>query len=218
MRRCVGLTEFVWASLPEERKILWKYFFRCVSIAGAFFVTKTENIYFDLFLGFFTAAFLIIVIETQRSYSRLSPNFRKKNIRIAIFLGSWGVATLGFAFFLQAAFTATITVFYSDVLPAFYRSQNELTPIVTFLVFLVAAPIACIRIFRQLNFKEFIYTNPRNGLKKLLIYKNPKATSFFMFAYMELFTLIVCLIYSSSVAVITKVFLELKIFSGGNVG
>ena len=57
MKKCLGLTEFVWATLGEEKRIAWKYFARVVALVGAFFVAKTGNIYFDTALGAMTALF-----------------------------------------------------------------------------------------------------------------------------------------------------------------
>ena len=151
----------------------------------------------------------MIVIETQRSYSRLRPSFRKLNIRIAIGLGSWGIALLGVAIFSHAAIAAGATVLATDVLPVLRRSSNVLTQSVTLLAFLIALSVAVVRTFRKLNVKELVCNLPRNGLKQLLVHKKPKATSFVLFAYMELSALLVCLVYASSVAEVAKIFLQL---------
>lgn len=207
MSKCYGLTEAVWTELPEDKRISWKYFARLIGVLGAFFVTRTGNVYFDAVLGLSTALFLMIVIETQRTYSRLKPSFRKRNIRIAIALGSWGVAVLGIAIFSQAALATTASLVSSDVLPALNRSASSLTHIVTLLALLLAIPAAVVHAFRQLNVMALVYKIPRDGLKRLLIHKQPKATTFGLFAYMELSALLVCLAYASSVAEVSNVFL-----------
>jgi len=156
-----------------------------------------------------TAIFLVIVIETQRSYSRLSPKFRKRSVRVAISLGSWGVTVVGVAIFSEAGLVSATTVLSNEVLPLLNRSSNPLAQVIIVGAFLVAVPVALIRSFRQLRFEELIYTLPRNGLKQLLIFKQPKATSFPLFAYMELSATLVCLVYASSVAEIAKVVMSL---------
>jgi len=209
MRKCQGITEPCWASLSEDHRVSWKYFSRIVAIIGAFFVTKTGNPYIDWSLVAITAIFLVIVIETQRSYSRLSLKFRKRSVRVAISLGSWGITVLGIAMFSQAGLVSAATVLSNEVIPSLNRSSDLLAQVIIVGTFLVAVPIALIRSFRQLRFEELIYTLPRNGLKQLLVFKQPKATSFPLFACMELSALLVCLVYASSVAEIAKVVMSL---------
>lgn len=204
MRKCLGITEPYWSSLSEEHRTSWKYFSRFVALIGALFVTKTGNGYIDWTIGAFTAAFLVLVIETQRSYSKLKPLYRKRCIRIVISLGSWGVAVFGAAIFAHASIASAATVFSSDVMPALNSGSDSLVKVLTFAIFLVAFPVAVLRSFRQLRFEELIYHLPRNGLKQLLVFKQPKAMSFPMFAYMELAALLVCLVYASSVADLVK--------------
>lgn len=204
MRKCLGVTEPCWSSLSEEHRTSWKYFSRSIALIGALFVTKTGNIYIDWTIAAFTAAFLMIVIETQRSYSKLKPLYRRRCIRIAISLGSCGVAVFGAAIFAHASIAAAATVFSSEVMPALNSNSAPLVKILTFGIFFVTFPIAVLRSLRQLRFEELIYHLPRNGLKQLLVYKQPKATSFPMFAHMELSALLVCLVYASSVADLVK--------------
>lgn len=209
MRRCLGITEPCWTSLSEEQRTSWKYFSRFLALIGALFVTKTGTAYIDWTIGAFTAAFLMIVIETQRSYSKLKPMYRKRCIRIAISLGSWSVAVFGAALFAHASIASAATVFSSDVLPALNHGSDPAVKVITVAMFLVAFPVAVLRSLRQLRVEELIYHLPHRGLKQLLVFKQPKATSFPVFAYMELVTLLVCLMYASSVANLVKVTMSL---------
>lgn len=204
MRKCLGVTEPCWSSLSEEHRTSWKYFSRSIALIGALFVTKTGNIYIDWTIAAFTAVFLMIVIETQRSYSKLKPLYRKRCIRIAISLGSWGIAVFGAAIFAHASIAAAATVFASEVIPALSSNTAPHVKILMFGMFCVALPVAVLRSIRQLRFEELIYHLPRHGLKQLLVFKKPKATTFPMFAHMELSALVVCLVYASSVADLVK--------------
>jgi hypothetical protein len=208
--KCFGLTEYIWTNLSEEKRLSWKIFSRGVAFLCAFFVAKTGNIYFDGLLGAINLTFLVIVIETQRTYSRLRPTYRKPQIRIAIGLGSWAVTVLGAAYFSQAALGATASVLSKEVLPAMNRGSNELIQIIILLAFLIALPAALFRVYRQLNLRELVYDLPRKGLKHLLVHKREKATSFAMFAYFELTALLVCLMYTSSVVEMANVFMRIS--------
>jgi hypothetical protein len=209
MRKCLGITEPYWTALPEDKRLFWKYFCRALALIAAFFIVKTGNAYFDWLLGAFTAIFLAVVIETQRSYSKLSPRFRKNNVRVAIFLGSWAVAVLGIAVFAQIGVTAIASVFVNAVANDLKHTSNFLTKFVLLGSFIVAAPVAVMRAFRQTGFEELIYDLPRNGLKRLLIYKVQKATSFPMFAHIELSILLISLVYASAVAQLAKAIIAL---------
>lgn len=206
MRRSAGLTEAVWASLSEDQRLSWKYFSRAVAAIGAFFVVKTGNVYFDWALAIATTTFLVIAVETQRSYSKLRPLLRKRSIRVAMALGRWGVALLGIAMFMHAGLAASAQVFSSDVGPHLSSARSALSQVVLLIAFVVAVPVAMIRVFRQLHVAELIFHLPRQGLKQLLVHKKPKVATFPQFAHLELSTLIACLVYASAVASIYNVF------------
>ncbi|WP_148280239.1 hypothetical protein [Rubrivivax gelatinosus] len=194
--------------MSEDKRFSWKVLSRAVALVGAFFVTKTGVAYFDWALTVVTAFFLLIFIESQRSYSKLPPVYRKRSVRIAVVLGSWGVTLLGLAFFLQVALVSSASVFSKNVVPGLDKSASLLQAL-SVVLFLVAVPFAVIRVFRNLQFEELIYQLPRQGLKQLLVFKEPKVTSFAQFAFLELSILLVCLLYASSVANIAGGFFKL---------
>lgn len=204
MKRCHGITEPFWAALPEDRRLIWKYTSRGIALLLALLVARTGNSWFDWSLSTLTAIFLMIAIETQRSYSKYSPRWRKANIRLLIFLGSWGIAFIGIAYFSQAAFIATVKVFADEVGPALGRGHHVLVPYVLIVMFAIATPVAVIRVIRQLSIEQLIYHLPRQGLKNLFIRRPYKATSFATFACVELALLMVCLMYASTAAMLAK--------------
>lgn len=209
MTKCTGLTETIWTKLPEEKKLFWRYFARFAGFIGGYFVLKTGNFYFDLILGLLTTLFLIIVIETQRSYSKISPAIRKKSLRVAIKLGSSGILVLGIAFFFQEFLLATASVWIRDVSPALKNGVSVLVQITVLLCFVAAIPLALVRFIRELNVRELIYDFPLRGMKQLLVYKGKKADSFQLFVVLELSALVICLLYASAVAIVAKGYFRL---------
>ncbi|MFC4930925.1 hypothetical protein [Massilia sp. GCM10023247] len=211
MKRCQGITEPFWSTLSEDHRLAWKYASRTIGLVMALLMTllvaKTGNIYMDWGLTAVTAIFLVIAIETQRSYSKLSPPLRKANIRILIFLGSWGIAFIGIAYFSQTAFIACVKVFAGEVWPILGLNRHVLISYVFMVIFVIGAPVAVIRVIRQLSVEQLIYHLPRQGLKRMFMRRPYKATSFAMFAYFELALLVVCLIYTSVVVMLVKSFL-----------
>jgi|GEM_PF-6525031 len=208
MKKIVGITEPYWGELSEDRRLYWKYCSRAVAIASSFFITKTAIDYFDWILTALTAAFLIIIIETQRSYSKFSPKLRKASLRVGIALGSSGVTLLGAAFFVHAALIATFSVYINQVSVDMQHAQYAHTKYLTIVIFLMAAPIAIIRVARQLDIEEIIYRLPLRNLFKFLVRRPYKATTLAQFAYFEIMLLIVCCIYASAVATVAKIYLS----------
>lgn len=219
MKKCYGITEPFWSSLSEDHRLVWKYVSRSIGLVAALLmallVLKTGNIFIDWALTAATTVFLMIAVETQRSYSKLSPRMRKANIRLLIFLGSWGIAFIGIAYFSQAAFVASARVLAQDVLPAVGRSRHAIFSLGFLAISIACVPIAVIRVIRQLSIEELIYHLPQRGLKDFFIRRPYKATSFAMFAYTELMFMMICLVYTSAMVTLIKSFLFLvATFSG----
>lgn len=211
MKKCQGITELFWSTLSEDQRLAWKFASRAtgllMALLMALLVAKTGNIFVDWGLTAVTALFLMIAIETQRSYSKLSPRLRKANIRILMFLGSWGIAFAGIAYFSQAAFLASIKVFADEVVPALGRHRHILFTYILLIIFASCVPIAVIRTVRQLKIEQLIYHMPREGLKDIFIRRHFKADSFATFACIELGILMVCTLYISVVVTLAKSFL-----------
>lgn len=208
MKKCYGITEPFWEKFPEDHRLGWKYLSRSIGLMMALLMTvlvvKTGSVYADWALTVVTATVLAIAIETQRSYSKLSPRLRKTNVRVLICLGRWGVAFIGIAYFSQTAFIACLKVLAQDVLPAMGRSRYILSAYLFFGISVVCAPIAVIRAVRQLSIEKLIYDLPYEGLKNIFIKRPYKATSFEIFAAFELTVMIVCVLYSSVVIILVK--------------
>ncbi|TWI69117.1 hypothetical protein IP91_00183 [Pseudoduganella lurida] len=208
IKKCHGITESFWQNFPEDNKLGWKYLSRAIGLVMALLMTvlvvKTGNIYVDWVLSVATAIVVAIATETQRSYSKLSPRLRKANVRVLISLGSWGVAFIGIAYFAQTALIACLKVFADDVLPAVSRNRNLLSACLFLGTSIACAPIAVIRVIRQLGIEQMIFYLPKEGLKNIFIKRPYKANSFATFAYFELTLMLVCLMYSSVVVMLVK--------------
>lgn len=174
---------------------------------AAWFVLKTGCKGFDWIASAFTAILPTLAIESQRSYRKFSPKVRKLIVRTIIFLGSWGIAFLGVACIVQAGIVAIGTTFSTGVLPGLKNSKSELFSIIFIGIFVVASLIAIIRAVRQLNFEELIFRLPRAKLSELLIQRKFVASTFPLFAYFELSTLLAGFAYASLAAGLAKPFL-----------
>lgn len=210
MGKCQGITEQYWKDeVNEDERLFWKAFCRLLSLVTAVAVYKTGIVWFDWTLGALTAVFAFIIIETQRSYSKLSPRLRRRCVRSAIFLGSWGIAALGIVYFAENSVLAMADIFAHSVIPGLSRSREPWTPYLMLSLFLIAAPIGVMRVLRRLGIEHVIYHRPRAGLKRLLLHKYPRVTSFQEFAHVELAVIFASLIYASAFAAVAKPLLAL---------
>lgn len=209
MAKCFGVTEPYWEKLSEDDRLYWRITSRAVGIVGAFFVNKSGNHYLDWTLTALTAAFYLFFVDTQRSYSKLSPVLRKRCIRIAITLGSHGPAALGIALYVQIALASVGQVFATEIAPGVMTSNYMASKIFVVTAFLIATPVAIIRVFRQLQLEQLIYHVPRQVLKRILVHKSMSATSFETFAHIELSVLGACLIYASIFSELASIFIDM---------
>ncbi|MGN6828934.1 hypothetical protein [Paucibacter sp. M5-1] len=209
MKKLQGITESIWAGLPEDNRVSWKMLSRLVALVGAFFVHKTGVTILDWVIGAMTAGLLLIFIESQRSYTKLSPKYRKRVVRVGVALGTSSIVLLGLAYFLQAGLIAAAPVFSNSVLPGLDTTSPTLEQALPALLFLVAVPLALVRVFRHLQFEDLIYQMPKRGLTKLLVRKQPKAQSFSQFALIELTAMLFCLLYASTLAELLSGFIKL---------
>jgi hypothetical protein len=209
MRKLQGITEPYWTQLPEDKRIFWKTFCRILGLFAAVFVTKTGLPWFDWFLTAVTAIFLFVIIESQRSCSRFSPRIRKLYIRIAIFLGRWGITLAGVAFFAQIGALAIFSVFTTMVTKDLDQTGDAIARAMMLVTFIAAALMGTLKAFRQTGFEALISDLPRDALKRLLITRAIKADNFPLFAFIELASLMLTYVYASTVAGIVKVFITL---------
>ena len=209
MSRISGITEPCWATLPEDKRLFWKFFSRGVGLLAACFISKTDYPIIDWSLTALTAVFLLLVIETQRSYSRFSPRLRKNCVRAAILMGSGAIAIFGIALIAQVGAGIILTAFKDMFVNPKAQQASELAQVITVAVFVIASSTAIMRVTRQVGIEELIYRLPLSGLKKLFIHDRPKTTSLPMFAYFELSILLVAFVYASSVANLVRTFAQL---------
>ncbi|KHM46727.1 hypothetical protein PL71_14475 [Pseudoalteromonas distincta] len=211
MKKSKGLTEKIWSSIDEDKKIKWRFFSVVTAVIGVLLIEKSGNEYFDWFLKLLTTIFLFAVIHTQRSYSKITPKLRKFNTKVAIILGTWAIVVFGLAIYLQVIIVVSAQVFLHETENMMNQGLSQYYQITLLIVFLVVIPIATINTYKSLKINDLIFHLPKAGLFKLLARREPKASTFIEFAYLELAAIILCLIYFSSIAVVARSFIDLII-------
>jgi hypothetical protein len=203
-----GITEDFWNSFSEDGRLYWKIFSRCVALFATVLISKTGVASLDWALAFWAAFGSMLVIESQRSYSRYSPKLRKRVVRAVVVLGTWSVALLGVAVFLQASVVAVGQVFLSEISPLLSVAKSK----VFIAAICVASAIAVYRalkdVFQRLEIKRLIFDMPNQGLRWLLVKRPWKAVALPFFIYFEFVTLVVCYLFVSTFADVLKIFID----------
>jgi hypothetical protein len=207
--KTLGITESYWTNLNEDKKLKWKIFSRLITMIAALAVTKSGIVILDWCIAVIATFLSIFLIETQRTYTRYSIEFRKTLIRISIALGSWCAVFLGIIYFSQIAILAMASTFSSMPDITTNTKYPELTLSVYLTVFFFASIYGILKVFRDLKIEELIYHIPRSQLKKFLIQRKFKAENFYSFAYFELSVIAIALLYSSGSGVLLEGIIKL---------
>lgn len=151
----------------------------------------------------------MLLIDTQRTYTRYSIKFRKMLIRISITLGAWCAVFLGIIYFTQVAIFAIASTFSTMPYIGSDTKNQETRQIIYVIIFLLCSLFGVLKALRDLDIEGLIYRVPRQQLKRLLIRREFRADNFYSFAYFELGVIGVALFYSAGAGVLLGGFVKL---------
>jgi hypothetical protein len=203
-----GITEEYWGLMSEDRKLGWELLTRMLAIVLALFVTKTGVTAIDWAIGAFTGFTPLIILRSQRSFRKYSESVRKRLLGAVVFLGSSGTIVLGLLYFGIALLSGVFQTYATEVAPLRHR-PDPIAANVMLGMLLIAAPIAGVKVWRNLKLGELIFALPKRLLKRLVLQRKYVTDNFFTFAHFELSVQILGFIYASACAGIIKVYLDL---------
>ncbi|SFI31524.1 hypothetical protein SAMN05216602_0666 [Pseudomonas argentinensis] len=209
MSRLKGVTENYWNTLHEDKKFRWRFFSRVVMLLATFSVSKIGVWYLDLLLSLLVSSAINFIIDSQRSYTKHSPVFRKNITRILVFLGSWSVTVVGVFFFAFIAIQALVSTF-SEMTSSRIDSGSESRELIFMVTIFLMMLIGVLKVFRDLKFEELIHVVPKQQLKRLLVYKEFRADSFPFFAYFEIAVVAVACIYLNAATTILAMLVSIS--------
>lgn len=192
-RRRTGITEKFWKDLDQDKQFYWKGISKAIAIVVSFFVTKTGIYIVDGFLMLFTTVLPMLIVEDQRTHTRLSVKLSKRLVRICVNLASYGAMIIGMLHFSHAVLGA-----FSKT----YQSLNHegVIGVLARVLAVIATPIAARNVFKKLGYWELVYTLPRQRLTKLLAGRRYKVRFDFEFYEFELMVLLVCFAFADMIA------------------
>ncbi|WP_242553925.1 hypothetical protein [Pseudomonas protegens] len=198
-----GITEEFWSkAVTDDAKMMWRVGSRGVTFLAALLLPKTGFKVVDIAVGVLTMLIPLLVIETQRAYSKFSPGFLAWVVRISVFASGVAMASLGLVIYAWAVGPVVSVVglafFQQTVSLGGYGNKG-----VEFVVFWCIAIVtamgvihAVIKQFRELKIFELVYHLPRNRMEWLMQGRPLRASDWPMFVCFELCVLITSFLYT----------------------
>ena len=198
-----GITEEFWSKgVTDDAKMLWRLGSRGMTFLAALLLPRTGFKGVDIAVGVLTMLIPLLVIETQRAYSKFSPGFLARVIRACVFASGIATACLG------------LLIYFGIVLPLvsgiglhFFQQSLSLNQIqhttVQLMMFWwmagvtgVALVYSVVSNFRQTKIFQIVYHLPRNKVQELMCGRPLRASNWPMFVWFELSVLVVSCLYT----------------------
>jgi hypothetical protein len=211
-RKVYGITEKIWDSTSQERRLAWN---ACTvvltAIAGIFVVTKSGYLWIDVPLGILTTILSLLIIQLQRNLGKFSPEYRRIISRVSVVGTIYSVTVLG-----AITFCAVIYSFYREVIAAYFSSlpigrvrvKDSLEVIIFSIAFFFAMIKVPLNVFRGTQIEQLIKDEPKKALFKYLVRRRFIAQDFPSFIFIEFVILYCTWAYSSLMITAVKIALN----------
>lgn len=201
-----GITEEFWSkTVSDDAKMLWRVGSRGVTFLAALLLPKTGLQVLDIVVAVLTALIPLLVIETHRAYSKFSPGFLTRVIKVCVNGTSIALACLGLV--VYAAIVAPVVsgvgkMFFMEYSRTF--NAHEPAAQVRYWLFfgatVFAVVFAVLKNFRELKIVELVYHLPRAQVERLMKARPLRASNWLEFAGFELCVLIASFFYTLMVS------------------
>ncbi|WP_221624097.1 hypothetical protein, partial [Burkholderia sp. Bp8998] len=122
----------------------------------------------DRFIGAFAGFTPLIILRSQRSFRKYSETVRKRLLAAVVFLGSTGTTVLGLLYFGIVFLSGVLQTYATEVAPLRHRPDPIVANVMLGML-LIAAPIAAVKVWRDLKLGELIFDLPKRLLKRLVL-------------------------------------------------
>ncbi|WP_025128094.1 hypothetical protein [Pseudomonas sp. PH1b] len=198
-----GITEVFWSkTVSDDAKMMWRVGSRGATFLMALLLPKTGFKAVDIAVGVLTMLIPLLVIETQRAYSKFSPGFLAWVIRISVFASGVAMASLGLVIYFGVVMPVVSAVgvhFFQQ--STRYHGQGQ-SAVELFGFWWMAAVTgfavlyALLKNFRETKIFEIVYHLPRNAVRQLMQDRPLRADNWPMFVWFELCVLIGSFLYT----------------------
>ncbi|WP_047336491.1 hypothetical protein [Pseudomonas protegens] len=198
-----GITEEFWSKgVTDDAKMMWRVGSRGVTFLAALLLPKTGFKVVDIAVGVLTMLIPLLVIETQRAYSKFSPGFLAWVIRISVFASGVAMASLGLVVYFGVVMplvSAVGMLFFQQSASLQVQGHRGMEQVGFWWMAAVtgfAVMYAVVKNFRETKVFEIVYHLPRNGVRRLMQERPLRASDWPMFVWFELCVLIVSFLYT----------------------
>lgn len=198
-----GITEEFWSKgVTDDAKMMWRVGSRGVTFLAALLLPKTGFKTVDIGVGVLTMLIPLLVIETQRAYSKFSPGFLAWVIRISVFASGVAMASLGLVVYFGVVMplvSAVGMLFFQQSASLQVQGHRGMEQVGFWWMAAVtgfAVMYAVVKNFRETKVFEIVYHLPRNGVRQLMQERPLRASDWPMFVWFELCVLIVSFLYT----------------------
>jgi hypothetical protein len=203
-----GITEAFWSTkVSDDAKMLWRVGSRGVTFLAALLLPKTGLQVLDIVVAVLTALIPLLVIETHRAYSKFSPGFLARVIKVCVNGTSLALACLGlvvYAGVVAPVVSAMATLFFLEHVSSFDVQGQAPMVLIHYWLFAGATAFAVVYAvlnnFRELKIVELVYHLPRAQVERLMRARPLRASNWLEFAGFELCVLIASFFYTLMVS------------------
>ncbi|UCZ86070.1 hypothetical protein LGQ10_07135 [Pseudomonas sp. L5B5] len=198
-----GITEDFWSKgVSDDAKMLWRVGSRGVTFLMALLLPKTGFRAVDIGVGVLTMLIPLLVIETQRAYSKFSPKFLDRVIRLSVFATGVAMASLGLVVYFGVVMpvVSTVGIHFFQQSASFQLPGQDGVEVAGF--WWMAAVTGCAVVyavfknFRETQVFEIVYHKPRSGVRQLMQDRPLRVSNWPMFVWFELCVLIASFLYT----------------------
>ncbi|MCO7573808.1 hypothetical protein NJH78_27825 [Pseudomonas chlororaphis] len=198
-----GITEEFWSKgVTDDAKMMWRVGSRGVTFLAALLLPKTGFKVVDIAVGVLTMLIPLLVIETQRAYSKFSPGFLAWVVRISVFASGVAMASLGlviYAWVVGPVVSVVGLTFFQQAVSLGGHGNKGVALFVFWCIAIFTAMgviHAVIKQFREMKIFELVYHLPRNRMEWLMQGRPLRASDWPMFVWFELCVLITSFLYT----------------------
>lgn len=196
-----GITEVFWSrQVNDDAKMMWRVASRGVTFLAALLLPKTGLAGLDIGVAVLTALIPLLIIETQRAYSKFSPRFLAWVIATCVNSTSVAVACLGLLVYIGVVVpvvSVVLTVYIGSVT---FSGQQAVEAWFIRLSLIAVAVFAVVSHFRELKIPRLIYHLPRERVDWLMRCRPLRASCWLEFAGFELCVLVLSFFFTLMVS------------------
>ena len=198
-----GITEEFWSKgVSDDAKMMWRVGSRGVTFLMALLLPKTGFRAVDIGVGVLTMLIPLLVIETQRAYSKFSPGFLGRVIRLSVFATGVAMASLGLVVYFGVVMpvVSAVGIHFFQQSASFQQQGQDGVEVVGFWWMAAvtggAVVYAVFKNFRETQVFEIVYHKPRSGVRQLMQERPLRVSNWPMFIWFELCVLIASFLYT----------------------